>query len=560
MKTHIVLILLIICTTLQEKTTEKWEKLKGTIKSQCIYIPTKGDPIILEEQIFLDIKTSWNDEEKKQQELNKQNQISGEKTKTQVSTDKFIYIEIGEDEFEEIKISRKNLESFRIEDLYTMNEIDSEIVETHFLTCEYDEKHMYISKDVLRLEQICVKIEKETSKQVGSKNNSQEKSESIKTRFTNLKQNKNDIGGFGVVRKYLSEINGVSSQRAIKRVPREKLKIKEIFILKIMSENNHGVKFYGCEFDNEHVYIEQEGLVKDLDDLKFREKFLTLNQEKQLDFIIELVEAVREFTSKKFAHCDLKLDNVMLDEKEKPRLIDYGASVPILGRQSGTYSSYYLHPQRFKYNKILPFYDLYSIAQMFVALMNKSGTQVFGYIWNEKQTTEKVDISCKGEAPKIECLNNYKNIILGSFQEKWGNCDESKKNLALMNLTELLLEIVVNLNIEIDLDDFLMHLKRIKTNKIWVGGKKIEIPPILETPVVENVIKKPKFVLNDVINTVKKNIQAPVEDKPKNIVFKKLIENTQKNDKLNAEKQKIPANNEKILIPKENKNIKKKII
>lgn len=519
MRIPIVLIMMIICESHQEKTKEKWNKLKGTIESKCTYLPIKGEPKTPDQQLFLNNKKLWIEKDIKEQELEKL--IIGQKEQLPAPQKSYrlVYMSVDKKkDKEEIKISRLVLNEFSIEDLYTMRETLSGILEVKFLSCEYDDKHIYISKTMLRLEQICKKLEKETPKQDNSNNQSKPINEDLRTRFQNLVQKDEGKGGFGEVRKYSFEQDGVASPRAIKRVTKNGFKIKEVYILKLMSKNKYGVKFYGCEFDEDHVYIEQEGLVKNLEDPEFIEEFSSWNQEKQIDLFIEMVEAVREFLNKNFAHCDLKLENVMLDEKKQLKLIDFGNSVPVLGRNSEAFTPHYIHPLSNYYHEILPFFDLFSIAQMIVALMNKSGADVFGFVWNDKQTTEKVDESCGSYEPDDDCLENYKRIILGSVQEKWGDYDDSKEYLILKNLTELLVEIVFDLNKEMDLDDFLMHLQRIKKNKFWIVGKKIKTSQNGKNLGVETNIEKSKNKTKDVknysINKASKKNQLKTE-KPK---------------------------------------------
>lgn len=345
-----------------------------------------------------------------------------------------------------------------IYDLYSNDQIGSRTISLDLISCEYDDDFLYIAKNYITLSEMCV-----------------EKLYFKKNGFTDIERNNGDTnnlrhvfsfsgetlgeGSFGVVKGFHTTINGVKTDIALKRIDRTKLEVMEIFILKSLEKSRYGAKMLNCEYDQDFVYIAQEQLMSHLDSASFLKVYHSWSIQKQIQFLIELVEAVVEFADLGFVHSDLKSQNAMVDKNFTPKLIDFGGSVSIKGRQSRIYSGHFYTPLRERYPQASTLHDLYSIAQMIVALESKVGSKIFNKYY---KTIQNVDPSCYKNAKIQRCYDNYKNILLGVLQPKWGMRDKNHVELHEMNLTDLIYQIVVIQDRHIDLEEFLVELKRIK--------------------------------------------------------------------------------------------------
>ena len=142
----------------------------------------------------------------------------------------------------------------------------------------------------------------------------------------------------------------------------EKLNITEIEIYYILQNISHKniIKIYDIFEDNENYYIILEHCIEDLNSLKvINEKY-----SKKFYYIKEIIEGINFLHSLGIMHRDLKLSNVLINEKDQLKIIDFGESICFFKNSelSEIFGSYGFFPPEMilnqKYNKNAEFWNI----------------------------------------------------------------------------------------------------------------------------------------------------------------------------------------------------------
>jgi senescence-induced receptor-like serine/threonine-protein kinase len=131
-------------------------------------------------------------------------------------------------------------------------------------------------------------------------------------------------GGFGEV--FLGEYDG--DQVAIKKISYPKDQVWAIasneitFLLKA----NHPrlIRCFGWSFDDANTYIVLELMKSSLDTLLWGDKKVKLNPQQKLRIIKDISNGMSYLHENKMVHRDLKSLNILLDEKNRAKICDFG--------------------------------------------------------------------------------------------------------------------------------------------------------------------------------------------------------------------------------------------
>ena len=138
-------------------------------------------------------------------------------------------------------------------------------------------------------------------------------------------------GCFGKV--YMATQVLTNTSVALKMIPKTSIKNKntrekiekEVEILKRVNDSKHVIKLFEVFEDKEYVYLVFEYL-ENGDLIRYFKKNPLFEEEDLKDFFKQVVEGVQYIHNKKIIHRDIKLDNILLDKKNNPKLCDFGIS------------------------------------------------------------------------------------------------------------------------------------------------------------------------------------------------------------------------------------------
>ena len=154
------------------------------------------------------------------------------------------------------------------------------------------------------------------------------------------------------------------------------------------------------------IYIMQEKLKEDLD-YKNLGWLLLMSPKDRFLFYKDLFLNLKEISELGIVHSDIKPNNIMLDMKEKPRLIDLGLAVDEKRYIRGGTPCYKFPQQR---NELAdPKFDLYSMG-VTVAVMESSDDSICGFYDN-------IRLNCLNNPAQRVCHNNLVFNMYTIFNE-----------------------------------------------------------------------------------------------------------------------------------------------
>lgn len=132
-------------------------------------------------------------------------------------------------------------------------------------------------------------------------------------------------GTFGTV----SLCNILNTPYAIKCIPDKHDITNEIFNHYLLQNHPNIIGFIKVIYDNKNAYIIQE-YAENGDLFTYLKKYCPLSEYVIFHFMKQLFNAVEFCHFNNIAHCDIKLENILLDKKYNVRLTDFGYSRNII--------------------------------------------------------------------------------------------------------------------------------------------------------------------------------------------------------------------------------------
>lgn len=131
-------------------------------------------------------------------------------------------------------------------------------------------------------------------------------------------------GSNGVV--FTGNYNGM--QLAVKIVPNDEVMLPEIIALQRLKNIDGIVKFEGCEIGDKYIFIYQQKLETNLEDINLLEAIRKLKFDKKLQLYADLSNTVAAIHMKEFLNRDIKPENMMVAKGPIDRIyvIDLGSA------------------------------------------------------------------------------------------------------------------------------------------------------------------------------------------------------------------------------------------
>ncbi len=89
----------------------------------------------------------------------------------------------------------------------------------------------------------------------------------------------------------------------------------------------------------------------------------------KIEIFLKVIEAVKKLYSKNIIHCDLKPSNILIDEKDEIKIIDYDISRYNLEKNNQYISIHYCSLEQINNQEITKLTDIYSLGVIFYVLI-----------------------------------------------------------------------------------------------------------------------------------------------------------------------------------------------
>lgn len=136
-------------------------------------------------------------------------------------------------------------------------------------------------------------------------------------------------GHFGVLYKALTKDGDVVALKVVKNEDHHAIENskKELFVYSHLPEHPNILKCYGCAETADTVFILFEYIRnKDLWEFFFKDRKKNLSSQQISKYIWQLCDALRFLHYYDIIHADVKLENILVDDKDNIRLCDFGLS------------------------------------------------------------------------------------------------------------------------------------------------------------------------------------------------------------------------------------------
>lgn len=280
-------------------------------------------------------------------------------------------------------------------------------------------------------------------------------------------------GSFGEVRKsFVSQLK--NSMVAVKMVNLSEVNLKELTVMKILSESPHSPKFFGCQTFKWQAFIAQELLWKDFDSDTLKMKIRAEMRSESLQMYRMMFDALRAMWNLGYVHNDVKPANMMMDRQLKNvYLIDYGlvkertAAIGLRG------TPYFISPDKYKrFRSALQKDDMYALALSIAVMEAENG---YDSIFKDYKNVKAVEIpvSCFMIESSTACrLILAKNVRRVLERVGYGEIKTAPENvkMSLMSFPNLLAAMVEFDNFNLDYEqvinniDQLIKLEQTKEN------------------------------------------------------------------------------------------------
>lgn len=387
-----------------------------------------------------------------------------------------------------------SLKNFPEDKIHSFDKIENEDYQGLLRYCQYDTNFVYVYKNTFSYESLgCRKLNELQPYQDSPPRTTSD-------RFNLRDQFNRGIymasGSFGAVNKCIGlSFEGKFYIGAIKKIVKvqdgEYFTPVEIYVLQSFQHTKHSPKFFGCAYDNNHVYYAQEMMGGTLESPEFKTLYKTLSTDQKYQFFINMAQALQAFHKTGFSHNDLKPGNMMIDRDFNVKLIDFGAVGPLNGLGIGQYTLKFTHPKRFSSNAF-PIYDFYSLALSIIDIdtegrgLNKifSNAVSQGHlIKNYKDFRERLEYNNMISAIKnlMRDWGTAQNFVhecapkSRDYSARMCSCNNNCPLINKMNLVDMLLKVICFDDHEFDLDNFISRLQTLRTNYMKETRRALQI-------------------------------------------------------------------------------------
>ena len=119
----------------------------------------------------------------------------------------------------------------------------------------------------------------------------------------------------------------------------------------------------------------EENILKNIESLNISPKLIELNKypyssfNNKIEIFLKVIEAVKKLHSKNIIHCDLKPSNILIDENDEIKIIDYDISKFKLEKNNQYISIHYCSLEQINNQEITELTDIYSLGIIFYVLI-----------------------------------------------------------------------------------------------------------------------------------------------------------------------------------------------
>lgn len=375
--------------------------------------------------------------------------------------------------------------------------------EGSFVECQYNNKDVYIKKNVVKYSDLCTPIDEgDPAKQEKNVSYADPKDRNAKfaaefgrvyptieilkvdpnTKLLTGDKTKIANAFYTLKPKAEGEFSlfyGFNSEKkdyGLKVAPIGGIPISEIQTAKGFANNDHGLGFYGCFVSPSKVFLVTDMHGFHLNKPEPRADFRKLPKSGQIDYFINALDAMMMFHKAGFIHNNINTHNLLRDSAMNLRISDYVYAQKAGSMEWDAGSSVYKSPNKATFKKADPFNDLYSIAVCILELILATKNDI--YFTNDPDDPTKNLPDDKFPVMPSADPNQTMSKFLEKFVvPEYGAISKQETDVKKMNFPTMLYSIIVGLNESVTAKILMDKLVDIK--KQAVDAEKAKTLPVV---------------------------------------------------------------------------------
>ena len=194
----------------------------------------------------------------------------------------------------------------------------------------------------------------------------------------------------------------------------------EVFILSIIKDSKYVPKINKYKFSDSNNYF----ICEYIKGKRFNEIFDYSNEEK-IKYMIKLIAAVKDIHYRGIVHCDLKPANILIDENNDIKIVDFGISV-LNNKKSVHYGTLsYCSLEQLYGNKVSVQSDIYSLGIILYELLNKK----LPFVGTQKEIRKQKKYSKIIKSDNVILNKIYFLSLSNNLNIRYKNIDEFEKDV-----------------------------------------------------------------------------------------------------------------------------------
>ena len=259
---------------------------------------------------------------------------------------------------------------------------------------------------------------------------------------------------------------------------------REIFLMNELGNKAcDSPKFLGCQHSSlddwpVQIYVVQELMVSDFDNIETRRRFLKENQNQRLEVYQRMLMLISHLYNIGFYHNDIKPANFMISDNSswEVKMIDFGLASGVDDPLSMSGTLFFRSPGKFTSPQPSLKNEIYSWAMTVAVLEStpskmescelfyepeQNGYQILSYF------RSKLPSDCFLTERNQECTRKIKlNVIKVLTKRRWGNnVERSSSSSHYENLTSMIVRIIEFDFIDDDIEDLILELSRLSSQE-----------------------------------------------------------------------------------------------